>query len=111
MNTTRTTKNLFSSYQEAQYELANKKHKTGTSWRIRQNENSWFYLEKITVSQDLNGDLKVNGKRVGELINGLFREGCDDLSFWSESSKHRFLGRMMEHDKELEARAIISAAS
>lgn len=59
------------------------------------------------VSQDILGNLKVNGKRVGELINGLFREATDSLEHWSPMAQGRFAVRMAENGKEREAQAIL----
>jgi hypothetical protein len=59
------------------------------------------------VDQDLLGNLRVNGKRVGELINGLFRESTDSLAHWSPLARARFSSRMAEHGKEREAKTII----
>lgn len=65
---------------------------------------------EIKLSQDLNGNLKVNGKRVGELINGLFRMTTDSLTEWRGDSRQRFKDLMAEHGKSREAEAIIKAA-
>jgi hypothetical protein len=64
----------------------------------------------MKLSQDHGGNLLINGKRVGELINGLFRVTTDSLEFWRVDSKERFLGMMKEHGLEKEARAILAKA-
>lgn len=59
------------------------------------------------VSQDLLGNLKVNNKRVGELINGLFCESTDSLEHWGAMAQGRFQSRMIECGKGDEAQAIL----
>ena len=64
----------------------------------------------MKLTQDLNGNLKINGKRVGELINGLFRMTSDSLTEWRSDARQRFTELMEEKGKAREAAAIIKAA-
>ena len=64
----------------------------------------------LKVTQDLSGNLKINGKRVGELINGLFRVTTDSLTEWRSDARQRFIELCADRGKEREARAIVAAA-
>ena len=67
-------------------------------------------MKNIKLTQDLNGNLKINGKRVGELINGLFRMTSDSITEWRTDARQRFADLMSENGKSREAAVIIKAA-
>lgn len=60
-----------------------------------------------TITQDFNGNLCVNGKRVGDSINMAFRVTTDSLEFWRDDAKERFAYLMGEQGKAVAAKAIL----